>query len=69
MLGRGVSIVEVAQYVGDSAETIMSTYAHFLRDSTSMAKTALDLALSSTTIDQGTLRIEDATGVRQHPTS
>ena len=69
MLGRGVSIVEVAAYVGDSAETIMSTYAHFLRDSPSMAKSALDLALSPTTVDQGTSSIGDATGVRQHPTS
>ena len=67
MLGRGVSIVEVAAYVGDSAETIMSTYAHFLRDSQSFAKTALDLALSPASIDRETAAVVDATGVRQHP--
>lgn len=46
MLARGVSIPEVAAYVGDAPETIMGTYAHFIRESESMAKRALDLALS-----------------------
>jgi integrase len=69
MLAHGVPIPEVAAYVGDSAETIMTTYAHFLRDSQSFAKSALDRALSATSIDQGTSPISDATGVRQHPTS
>ena len=69
MLGRGVSIVEVAAYVGDSSETIMSTYAHFLRDSQSFAKSALDQALSAASNDQDTSSIGDATGVRQQPSS
>jgi integrase len=46
MLGRGVSVVEVAAYVGDAPETIISTYAHFLRESKSVAKGALDLSLA-----------------------
>jgi integrase len=46
MLIRGVSVVEVAAFVGDSVGTITSVYAHFLRDSRSMAKLALDFALA-----------------------
>ena len=46
MLAAGVSLAEVAAYVGDAVETIMTTYAHFLRESESMAKRALDVALS-----------------------
>jgi len=42
MLSHGVSPVEVAAYVGDAPETILTTYAHFLRDSKSLAKLALD---------------------------
>lgn len=45
MLARGVPITEVAAYVGDAVETVSSTYAHWLRDSESMAKGALDAAL------------------------
>jgi hypothetical protein len=51
MLSRGVSVVEVAAYVGDAPETIISTYAHFLRESQSMAKTALDLSLAGVAVD------------------
>ena len=69
MLGRGVSIVEVAAYVGDSSETIMSTYAHFLRDSRSFAKSAMDQALSGVSNDQGTSLAGDATGLRRQPSS
>jgi site-specific recombinase XerD len=46
MLGRGVSLVEVAAYVGDAPETIMGVYAHFLRESEPHAMRALDLALA-----------------------
>jgi integrase len=46
MLARGVSVPEVAAYVGDAPETIAGTYAHFTRESESMAKRALDLALA-----------------------
>jgi len=45
MLARGVPLAEVAAYVGDAVETIASTYAHWLRDSDPMAKTALNAAL------------------------
>jgi integrase len=69
MLSRGVPIPEVAAYVGDSAETIMTTYAHFLRDSESFAKSALDIALSPLSNDQATSGIGDATTLRQQPSS
>jgi len=46
MLARSVSVPEAAAYVGDAPETIMSVYAHFIRESDSMAKWALDLSLS-----------------------
>lgn len=45
MLARGVPITEVAAYVGDAVETVSAVYAHWLRDSDSMAKGALDAAL------------------------
>jgi integrase len=59
MLTNGVSVVEVAAYVGDTPETIMSTYAHFLRESRSHAKRALDGALSTLSVDPA--RDTDAT--------
>jgi integrase len=46
MLAAGVSPAEVAAYVGDSVETITTTYTHFLRGSESRAKVALDVALA-----------------------
>jgi integrase len=46
MLAHGVTPVEVAAYVGDAPETILSTYSHFLRESKSMAKSALDLTFA-----------------------
>ena len=61
MLARGVSVVEVAAYVGDAPETIISTYAHFLRESESLAKHALDLAFSGPV--DNSARDRTATGV------
>lgn len=61
MLAAGVSVVEVAAYVGDSAETIMSVYAHFLRESESKAKRALDLSLGAA--DFGAARDNSATEI------
>lgn len=45
MLARGVPITEVANYIGDAVETVSEVYAHWLRDSDSLAKGALDAAL------------------------
>ena len=50
MLANLVSPAEVAAYVGDSVETITTTYTHFLRGSESKAKAALDLALAPTAV-------------------
>lgn len=52
MLAEGVTPVEVAAYVGDSVETITSTYSHWLRGSESMAKRALDRALAEARRDK-----------------
>ena len=40
MLGEGVPLAEVASYVGDSVETIVKTYAHFIDDAPRTAKRA-----------------------------
>lgn len=45
MLERGVSEAEVAEYVGDTVETVRRVYTHFLRDAPPKAKAALDEAL------------------------
>jgi integrase len=44
ILAAGIAPAEVAAYVGDSVETITTTYTHYLRGSESRAKVALDLA-------------------------
>lgn len=61
MLAHGVSVAEVAAYVGDAVETITSTYTHFLRDSEARAKQALELALAPLPLDSE--RDKDATSV------
>jgi len=45
MLGRGVTVEEVAAYLGDAVVTISTVYAHWLRDAPGLAKGALDAAL------------------------
>ena len=59
MLARDVSLAEVAAYVGDAVETIVSTYTHFVRGSESRARHTLDLALADDLDDR--LRHSDAT--------
>jgi integrase len=46
MLGDGVSLPEVAAYIGDHIETVGRVYAHFLDDAPRTAKAALDRALA-----------------------
>jgi integrase len=45
MLGDGVSLPEVAEYIGDHVDTVSGVYTHFLRDAPRTAKAALDKAL------------------------
>ena len=42
MLGRNVPLAEVAAYIGDSVETVVKVYAHFLEDAPKTAKKALE---------------------------
>jgi integrase len=42
MLAHNVPIPEIAHYIGDAVETVSRVYAHWLRDSPSRAKQALD---------------------------
>jgi integrase len=46
MLGAGVPLPEVAAYIGDSPETVLKVYTHFLEDAPRTAKAALDRALA-----------------------
>ena len=46
MLGQGVPLAEVAQYIGDAPETVIKVYTHFISDAPKAAKLALDRALA-----------------------
>ena len=67
MLAAGVSLPEVAAYIGDHIETVTKVYAHFLDDAPRTAKAALDRAGTSAGQHRNGLRIAGATCPRLVP--